>query len=194
MSKNIIIDSAMTDEAILAQNPANPAPPEVLRTIAVLSVTYRGFDDRLHSGQIAIQQAVTSDIKAFFDLALQFNFPIAKVIPISHEKYCWNDELSCNDNNSSGYNYRLVAGTARMSKHATGLAFDINPVQNIYIRYDQTRKEIFRAPSKGVYNKNAPGTLNAINPLVTEMKKRGWIWGGDWTSVSGRIDYQHFER
>ncbi|MER3329303.1 MAG: M15 family metallopeptidase, partial [Candidatus Kapaibacterium sp.] len=27
--------------------------------------------------------------------------------------------------------------------------------------------------------------------LVKEMKKRGWRWGGDWTSLK---DYHHFDK
>lgn len=189
-----VVDSEMTREEILAQNPKNPAPQEVVNSMDVVSVTYYGFDGALHVGQIAMNEKVVEDVKKFFDLAVQLKFPIEKVIPISNERYVWDDEISCNDNNTSGYNYRLIAGTNKMSKHAEGLAFDVNPVQNPYIKFDNNSKEVFRFPKDATYDEKTPGTLNVSHPLVVLMKELDWDWGGDWTSESGRTDYQHFEK
>ncbi len=195
MDNDIKIDSSVSPEEALAQNPDNPAPQEILDMMDIVSVKYLGFDGGLHQGQIVINKNVVGDIKKFFGLALEIKFPIQSVIPISNPKYKWDDELSCEDNNSSGFNYRNISGKAnKLSKHATGLAFDINPVQNIYVRYDENLKEVFRAPIEGVYDKNVPGTLISGDPLVNLMKELGWDWGGDWTKESGREDYQHFEK
>ena len=192
--ENIVIDSDMTLEKALKQNPQSQAPQEVLDLMGILSIDYYGFDGLLHRGQIVISKNVVNDIKKFFELALKLKFPIKSVIPIADEKYSWDDNRSCEGNNSSGFNYRLIAGTNRMSKHSTGLAFDINPVQNIYVRYDENLKEVFRAPTNGVYDVNVPGTLTSDHPLVLLLKKLGWDWGGDWTPETGREDDQHFEK
>lgn len=193
-SKKTIVDSNMGREAILAQNPESIAPQDVIDNIEILVVEYLGFDDVIHSGQIAMSKSVSNEVKEFFELALKIRFPIEKVIPISNEKYKWDDVVSCDDNNSSGFNYRKVLGTNRMSKHSSGSAFDINPVQNIYVRYDKDLNETARYPKDGVYNENAKGTLTKNSPLVILMKNLGWDWGGDWTPESGRVDYQHFEK
>ena len=79
-----------------------------------------------------------------------------------------------------------------MSKHAEGLAFDIKPVQNPFIKFDKSLNEMWRTPKDSLYNEESPGTLNSLHPLVIHMKSLGWEWGGDWTKDSGRIDYQHF--
>lgn len=180
-------------EEVMVQNPQNPAPQEILNSLEITNVAYYGFDNILHQGQIIMHKDVVGDIVKFFKLAVELEFPIKNVIPIS--KYKWDDELSCEDNNSSGFNYRYISGDrARLSKHAMGLAFDINPVQNIYVRYDKDLKEIFRAPTDGIYDKNVSGTLVSNDPLVSLMKRLGWDWGGDWTRESGREDYQHFEK
>ena len=192
--KNAVIDSDAAKEDILMQNPDRPAPGHILNSQDILEVQYYGFDGALHRGQIVMHKDVARDVEVFFKTALAMGFPLSKVIPISDKKYAWDDAVSCNDNNSSGYNYRLIMGTDRMSKHASGLAFDINPVQNIYVRYDENMREIFRLPKEGVYDKDAAGTLTGDHPLVTLMKGLGWDWGGDWKPQSGRIDYQHFEK
>ncbi len=190
-----IIDSEVSKETALAQNPDSPAPVELLDAMRVLSVMYMGFDEQEHQGQMVVHKDVATDVEAFFALAHTLRFPIEKVIPISNPLYGWDDAISCDDNNSSGFNYRHVSGDpSRLSQHALGRAFDINPVQNIYIRYDKELREVFRAPANGVYDTYVQGTLSAWHLLVTFLKTRGWEWGGDWAAESGRIDYQHFEK
>ena len=58
------------------------------------------------------------------------------------------------------------------------MTFDINPVQNIFIKYDKDMNEIYRVPKNGKYDKNISGTLTPENPLVGHMKNLGWKWEG----------------
>lgn len=191
--KPIVIDSKIEMGAAIQQNPSMPAPQEVLDELSLLTVTYFGFDQKIHQGQIVVHKKVAQDVALFFEEALRLQFPIEKVIPIATPKYAWDDNVSCDDNNSSGYNFRYIGGTTKMSKHARGLAFDINPVQNPYIKYDENVNELWRAPKDSSYDERAPGTLYVGHPLVTLLKEKGWEWGGDWAKEGGRIDYQHFE-
>ncbi len=39
-----------------------------------------------------------------------------------------------NDNNTSSFNYRFISGSRILSMHANGLAIDINPKQNPYVK------------------------------------------------------------
>lgn len=183
----------MTTEEIFLQNPAMIAPEEILNELEILTVTYYGFDNLIHQGQIVVNKKIIKPTQAFFNMALDIKFPIEKVIPISHQNYKWDDNVSCNDNNSAGYNFRYIGGTTKMSKHAQGLAIDINPIQNPYIKYNESLEQIFIAPEGGIFNPEIPGTLHQDHPLVIFMKNEGFDWGGDWTKESGRIDYQHFE-
>ena len=190
-----VVDSARTEAEAIRQNPANKAPPEIIRAQRVLPVSYYGFDGALHEGQMVVHEEAVSDVRAFFALARELEFPIAKVIPISDARYAWDDDRSCADNNTSGFNYRLVTGSgSRPSNHAFGRAFDVNPLQNPYIRYDAEGNELFRIPVQGRHDESAPGTLTRGHPLVMLMNKRGWKWGGSWTPRGGPVDYQHFEK
>ncbi len=187
-----IVDSNLFVDQALAQNPSNVCPDHILKTIGLMEVRYLGFDGHRHIGQIAVAQTVMSEVEAFFRQALEIKFPIAKVIPAADPRYAWNDEKLMADNVSSGFNYRLIAGSNKPSKHGLGLAFDINPRQNPYIRFINSR-EIIR-PEGAVWNKEAPGTLHADHSLVKLMEGFGWEWGGRWTPQSGRTDYQHFQK
>lgn len=187
-----IVDSELTHEEALAQKPGMAASDEFLRTLAVLEVKYYGFDHKYHVGQIVIAESVADDVETFFDQAREMKFPIAKVMPAAHPRYMCEDARLMADNVSSGFNYRLIAGTETPSLHGLGVAFDINPRQNPYIRYDTGTKNV--QPPGAVWDRARPGTLYAEHPLVKIMEDRGWEWGGNWAKTSGRIDYQHFEK
>ncbi|MBT8378119.1 MAG: M15 family metallopeptidase [Ignavibacteria bacterium] len=158
--------------------------PEIVKNkLELVSVYYYGFDDRIHKGQVIVNKEVVQDIIEIFDFIRETKFPIKKVVPIC--EYKWSDEESMKDNNTSSFNYRFISGTRIHSMHASGLAIDINPFLNPYI------KNHVILPEGATYNTTQRGTLTANSPLVKEFKKRGWTWGGDWKSLK---DYQHFEK
>ena len=97
------------------------------------------------------------------------------------------------DNNSSGFNYRTIAGSGKMSPHSLGMAFDINTRLNPYIRYPKNGSPIAR-PIGAIRDVKVPGTLYANHPLVEFMVSLCWEWGGGWSPVTGRTDYQHFQK
>lgn len=187
-----VVDSELTYAEALAQKPGLAASSEILKTLSVLEVKYYGFDRRYHVGQMVIAESVSEDVEAFFAQAIQLKFPIAKVVPAADPRYMCEDERLMADNVSSGFNYRLIADTGASSLHGQGLAFDINPRQNPYIRFADGKKIV--QPEGAVWKRGRPGTLHGDHPLVQLMAELGWEWGGNWTRESGRIDYQHFEK
>ena len=76
-----------------------------------------------------------------------------------------------------------------MSQHSYGIAIDINPVQNPYIK--NNNEIIIIQPQSG---KDFLDRTNIRSGMVEEIvdlfKDHGFNWGGDWTSLK---DYQHFE-
>ncbi len=192
----------MTEEVIIQdagglsplQNPQNMAPAHIMQAQRMLGVSHYGFDGLVRQGSIVVHDEVTDDVTKFFKKALELKFPIERVVPISDEKYRWDDELSMADNNTSGFNYRTILGTDNLSNHATGRAFDVNPRQNIYVKYDKEGREVFCYPKGAIYDEKAKGTLTREHPLVLLMKEKGWAWGGDWQRGDGVVDYQHFEK
>lgn len=176
------------------QNPHSIAPAHIIEAQRILTVLHYDFDDIVRGGEIVVHEGVSDDVSDFFKLAYELRFPIEKIVPICNERYRWEDELSMADNNTTGFNYRTIMGTDQLSAHASGRAFDVNPRQNIYVRYDEKERIIACYPNGATYDEHARGTLTKDHELVRFMKKRGWIWGGDWEPSSGRVDYQHFEK
>jgi hypothetical protein len=73
-----------------------------------------------------------------------------------------------------------------MSKHAEGLAIDINPFLNPVIYADGKI-----SPSGAKRDVNIAGTFHSEHPVVKKFKELGWKWGGDFNSFK---DYHHFAK
>lgn len=177
-----IIDSKMTFEQATKGTKATKI---VLDSIVLLDVEYYSTDKKIHKGQILVNKEVVDDVKFFFSFLMEEKFPIKQVIPIV--KYKWDDDASMSANNSSAFNYRNIAGTTRLSNHSTGRAIDINPYFNPVIYTDPPKT----SPKGAKYIPGNPGVFSADSKIVIEMKKRGWRWGGDWTSLK---DNHHFDK
>lgn len=181
-----VIDSDMTfAEAV--QNMPMPAPKSIVESLELVRVRYFSLDKKLHQGQILVRRDLVKEVQEFFRLAREQRFPIYSVIPISSPRFDWSDNKSMQANNSSGFNYRLIAGKDVLSKHAYGRAIDINPRLNPYILNGVSQ------PAGAVYEPGKPGVFTSNSLLVVYLKKQGWIWGGDWVSPSPQ-DNHHFQK
>lgn len=177
-SEDVVVDSAMSRHEALA---GNDFPKEVLDQMALVDVHYIGFDGRKHRGQIVVRVDLAAEVRSIFNEIERSREPIAKVIPIV--RYGWNDDRSMAENNTSGFNYRTVNDRpgGNLSKHARGIAIDVNPRLNPF--------EGKRGGWPYPHRPGTPGTLSATNPITLAFRKRGWTWGGSW---SGKKDFQHF--
>lgn len=187
--ENPIVDSKMSQEEAF-DGLDEKCPAEIRNRQKRVTVKYFASDKKIHQGQLVIDGDLENDIKTVFDTALKEGFPIHSLIPISDKRFrkegCWDDDLSMEANNTSGFNYRQVTGGSRLSKHALGRAIDINPFRNPYI------KGSLILPKGAVYNpKTDEGALTADHPVVRSFLRLGWEWGGNWTRLK---DYQHFEK
>jgi len=168
------LDDALQDKEI---------PAEICQQLALINVEHWGFDDQWHTGQLVVNQKIADEVIVIFKEVAAAQCPIEKMIPVVH--YNWSDDASMADNNSSAFNYRMVVGKTILSKHAFGCAIDINPLQNPYIKGDLV------LPPGAVYDPSAKGTVLPDDIVVRAFEKRGWTWGGRWTTLK---DWHHFEK
>ena len=178
--QKIMIDADYTfDEALRGSS----IPSSVKNKLDLVSVKYYGFDGKLHQGQIIVNKEIANDIVDIFKVIEKTKFPVEKVVPIV--EYNWSDEKSMNDNNTSSFNYRFISGSRILSMHANGLAIDINPKQNPYVKNGTS------IPAGSEYKLKNMGTIEPDSKIVKVFKEKGWTWGGDWKSLK---DYQHFQK
>ena len=96
------------------------------------------------------------------------------------------------DNNTSAFNFRKIAGTNEWSKHALGMAIDINPLYNPYV-YKQGNRISTQPKEAYIYadrEADCAYYIKAGDVCYEAFVSRGFTWGGDWKNPK---DYQHFQ-
>lgn len=158
-----------------------------------VKVRYYNFQGKIKSGELIVNKKIAAKtVKIFYEL-YEIKYPIQSIKLV--DEYGADDEKSMAANNTSAFNYRKVAGTNRLSKHALGLAIDINPRINPYIN----SKGVLAPKNAKVYQvrdvkkckgKYAKYMIQRNSKITKIFKKYGFSWGGDWKYSK---DYQHFE-
>ena len=157
-----------------------------------LTVCYVDFDGEPQQGVLICNKQIANDLKEIFSALYQAKYPIERIRPIS--EYGNDDERSMRANNTSCYCYRVVEGSTKLSKHAQGLAIDINPLYNPCVKRKKDGTLLIQPATGKPYVdcsksfKNKITTQDLCYRLFTE---RGFRWGGAWRSLK---DYQHFEK
>jgi len=163
-------------------------PYSDLRYVKVL---YWGYDEETHTGELIVNKAIAEDIVEIFKELYDHKYPIEKIALV--DEYDADDNASMADDNTSAFNYRVVDGTTHLSKHSYGLAIDINPLYNPYVRTIDGKTII--TPENGAKYSDrtleCPYYINKNDICYKAFVSRGFIWGGEWKTQK---DYQHFEK
>lgn len=180
-----IVQPVTVAELDTTWQPGCPVAAEQLRRV---DIGYLGFDGRPHRGQLIVHEDLVAEVIEIFEQLFRLGYRVDKMHTV--ERYPGaDDELSMEDNNTSGFNCRLVPGTDDWSPHAYGRAIDLNPLVNPCL-YASGLVEPYNAAAYLDRSRTDPGLLHSGDPAVRAFTDRGWRWGGDWRTP---IDYQHFE-
>lgn len=203
-----VVDKALSEAEIDELFTAGPIPDEVFDRIDGISyvendnigredlrylrLLYYGFDDETHVGELITNGAIADEILEIFQELYENQYPIEKMLLI--DEYGGDDDLAVADNNTSCFNYRVVAGSTKLSRHALGMAIDINPFYNPYVTYPDGVKHSSPAGSEPYADRSAefPYKIGGDGDLCLKLfDAHGFTWGGRWKSVQ---DYQHFQK
>lgn len=158
--------------------------PGDFRYVHVLHI---GADGNVHGGELIVNKKIAEDITDIFIKLYEAGYRIEKIKLI--DEYNGDDDLSVQDNNTSSFNFRFVAGSKHLSKHSLGMAIDINPLYNPYIVNGKVAD--WGAPYTD-RTKDFPYKMTKDDLCVKLFKQHGFKWGGDcWKNT---LDYQHFEK
>ena len=163
-------------------------PYSDLRHLRLLHI---GFDGLTHVGEMIVNKAIAEDVMEIFKELYQIEYQIEKILLI--DEYDADDLKSMADNNSSAFNYRFVEGTSRRSVHSDGLAIDINPLYNPYVRTRDGILEILPENGTEYVDRDLDNRyyIRKDDPCYKAFVSRGFTWGGEWKNSK---DYQHFEK
>ena len=158
-----------------------------LSDLRFLRLSYVDFEGVDQIGELVCNQAIADDLLAIFKALYEARYPIRSIRLI--DDFGGDDIASMEADNTSCFNYRVVAGTKTLSKHARGMAVDINPLENPCVRSAGV------SPPGGATfadrSRAFPHKIDRDDLCCRLFLERGFTWGGSWRTVK---DYQHFEK
>ncbi len=163
-----------------------------LDDLRYVHILHYNFNDEVVEGELICNKAIAQDLlEIFYELYLA-EYKIEKVCLI--DEYDGDDTASMEDNNTSCFNYRVVDGTTNLSKHAYGLAIDINPFYNPYVVFKEDGSTYISPEGSEPYTDRSadfPYKIDENDLCYKLFKEHGFTWGGNWNSCK---DYQHFQK
>lgn len=160
-----------------------------LRYLQVLHVDAEGVT---HRGEMVCNKAIAEDLLEIFQELYRQRYPIERMRLI--DDYDADDERSMQDNNSSSFCYRVVEGSTKLSKHAQGMAVDVNTLYNPCVRKRKDGTVLVQPSTAKRYTNRSrkfPYKIVEGDLMFRLFTERGFQWGGHWKSLK---DYQHFEK
>ena len=152
---------------------------------------HRNIEGQAVVGEMVVNSSIAQDVLDIMRQLFLQSYPIEKARLIDY--YDADDERSMLDNNTSGFNWRYIKNTDRLSNHSTGMAIDINPLYNPYHLSRRGRETIQPQSGKPYLDRQAdyPYKIERGDLCYELFTSHGFAWGGDWESPK---DYQHFEK
>ena len=166
--------------------------PVAVGDLRYLKVLHRDLSGRTLVGEMVVNQSIAEDLLEIFRALYDASYPIERIRLV--DDYDADDETSMQANNSSCFNYRRKASMNSVSKHALGLAVDINPLYNPYYRVTASGARIIQPAAGAPYvdrEAQFPYKIERGDLCHRLFLEHGFHWGGSWTRSK---DYQHFER
>ena len=163
-------------------------PRSDLRYIRVLHITAKG---EIKRGEMVVNRAISDQVLSILRKLFEAKYPIERMVLV--DDYNADDEASMAANNSSAFNYRTTPGGTRLSAHSRGMAIDINPLYNPYVK-NSNGKVIVAPKSATAYidrSSNFPYKITDDDICCRLFKEYGFEWGGEYKTIK---DYQHFEK
>lgn len=187
------IDTLGNDVFQRMQGRSYPSDCTVSRAdLRLLTLAYCDFEGTTRTGELVCNKAIAQDLIEIFRELYRQRYPIAQIRPI--DDFEADDERSMQANNTSCFCFRKIAGSKKLSKHALGMAIDLNPLQNPCVKRRRDGTLVVQPKTGRPYanrSRNFKHKITRQDLAYRLFTQRGFRWGGDWNSLK---DYQHFEK
>ena len=117
-----------------------PGCPVGLADLRYVTVSFRGFDGRPHTGELVVHERVAAGVVSVFARLYRARFPIEEMRLVTGADLAAHP--TGDGNNTAAFVCRAARKQTRWSAHAYGLAVDVNPFQNPYRRGDLVLPEL----------------------------------------------------
>ncbi|HST66447.1 MAG TPA: M15 family metallopeptidase [Mycobacteriales bacterium] len=161
------------------------ACPVTVAELRYVTVGFRGFDGRAHTGELIVHRDVADAVVTVFSRLFAAGFPMERMRVTSPAEAA--APPTGDGNTTAAFVCRPIRGSTAWSAHAYGKAVDVNPFHNPYRSGARVIPELATAYlDRG---RGLPGMNTATGPVVAAFRAVGWTWGGSWTAPK---DYMHF--
>lgn len=156
-----------------------------------LRVMHYNKEGEVRRGELICHKDIADALLEIFQELYKAKYPIERMVLV--DEYGADDEASMCANNSSAFNFRYISGTRKLSSHSRGMAIDINPLYNPYVRQGKGGVRVSPSGASGYVDrtKEFPYMIVKGDLCYRLFKKYGFTWGGEWKNSK---DYQHFEK
>jgi hypothetical protein len=162
-----------------------PGCPVALGDLRYVTVSFRGFDGRAHTGELVVNRRVAADVVSVFARLYRARFPIEEMRLVTTADL--HAHPTGDGNDTAAFVCRTARGQTRWSAHAYGLAIDVDPFQNPYRRGDLVLPELASAYLDRADRR--PGMIEPGDAVTRAFAAVGWTWGGSFRSPK---DLMHF--
>lgn len=195
-----IVDTLMVGDAVFVSEPIPFEIQERMKDVSLpqdaridisdlryLTLPYYDFEGQVQQGEMVCNVKIAKDLIAVFRELFEKQYQFCSIRLI--DDFGGSDEASMLANNTSCFNYRTKSGSSALSSHALGLAVDVNPMQNPFVK----RGKVYPETATDFVNRNLDFAhkIDTQDACYKSFKAHGFRWGGLWRSAK---DYQHFEK
>ncbi|MFI5889712.1 M15 family metallopeptidase [Actinoplanes sp. NPDC051513] len=170
---------------VLARSTWSSACPVKATDLRYMTVGFRGFDGRAHTGELLVNARAAAGLVKVFGTLFAEGYPIERMRVTTAAEL--NAPPTGDGNTTAVFACRPVRGQKAWSQHAYGLAVDVDPFQNPYHKGKVVLPEL--ATSYLDRGHARPGMILPRGPVVKAFAAIGWKWGGDYRSLK---DFMHF--
>jgi poly-gamma-glutamate synthesis protein (capsule biosynthesis protein) len=154
--------------------------------LAEVRLMHLDLDGAVRTGHVIVAAAIAPQTAQLFGRLYAIGFPLRRVEPVdAHDA---DDDRSMAADNTSAFNFRVVAGTTTLSQHALGLAIDLNPLENpmIWPAVPGAAPRFVPPDAADFLDRRRvrPGMIVRPGPVTAILDELGWEWGGDWRHVA----------
>ncbi|MFP4072499.1 MAG: M15 family metallopeptidase [Actinomycetota bacterium] len=172
-------------DEVLARSSWVEECPVAVDELRYLTMTHHGFDGEAHTGEMIVNAAVAEDVVEVFRKLYDARFPIESMRVIRLEEV--DDHPTGDWNETTSFVCRPAVGSTNWSYHAYGLAIDVNPFHNPYVKGDLVIPELASAYVDREYER--VGMIHEGDVVTEAFAEAGWEWGGNWDTLK---DWMHF--
>ena len=161
-----------------------------------LRLLHRNAEGQAQTGEMIVNRDIAQACLRIFRALFEADYRIERIALV--DEYGADDEQVMTANVTSCFNFRYMTGsTTKISKHGLGLAIDLNPLYNPYVKR-RADGSLYVEPEAGrpfaekrESRDDIPYKIDENDLAYRLFVEEGFEWGGAWKSCQ---DYQHFEK